>query len=102
MSLVQLKSDFGQGGSGLSDGRLRDALLELQGEKVAVVDGAAADTNIAISGIKVTDTIKSVIMYATGVPSNVTADASITSAGNIRLTSVSTGNKLVVTYLPKP
>jgi hypothetical protein len=67
--------------------------------KTVVVDGAAADTNIPIAGIAVADEIQSVIHYDTGVPADITAEVSITSAGNIQVdTTVTTGNKLVVTY----
>jgi len=79
------------------------AITELQGLATAVVAGAAAVTNIAVAGMMAVDTIQSVLMFATGVPSDVTADASITSDGNIQLaTTVSTGNTLVVSYYAKP
>ena len=78
------------------------ALKELQSLKTEVLDGAAAVTNIAVTGIAVGDTIQSAVMYAAGVPSNVTAEVSITSAGNIQLaTTDSTSNKLVVNWFGK-
>lgn len=70
--------------------------------KTNVGNGAAAVTNIAVAGITTADELQSVIMFASGVPSDVTSEASITSAGNIRLsTTNSTGNKLVINWYDK-
>lgn len=70
--------------------------------KTSVVNGTTAVTNIAVAGITTADEIQSVVMYAAGVPSDVTSEASITSAGNIRLsTTNSTGNKLVINWYDK-
>jgi hypothetical protein len=102
MSLVTLSSTFGDAGTGLSDGTLKAALQELQSLKDVVVSGAAANTDIAIANIKTTDTIKSVIEFTAGVPSDITSTVSITSAGHIQSTSATTGNKLVVSYYTKP
>lgn len=77
------------------------ALRELQGKKTSVVSGAAAATNIALTGVAPGDTLGSVLMFAGGVPSDVTSEAAITSAGNIQLsTTNSTGNTLVVEWYP--
>lgn len=53
------------------------------------VVGAAADTNIAVAGIEVGDELLSVVDKANG-GADFTADASVTSAGNIQIT-VATG-----------
>jgi hypothetical protein len=75
------------------------AIRELQGKATTVVAGAAATTDIAVTGIAVGDTLGSVLMFAAGVPSDVSSEASITSAGNIQLsTTDSTGNQLVVEW----
>lgn len=67
--------------------------------KQTLVDGAAADTNIAVSGIAVRGEIVSVIEFDTGVPFDRTAEATVTSAGNIQLgTTDTTGSKLLVTW----
>ena len=67
--------------------------------KWAVVSGAAANTNIAISGLRLDAQILAVIMVAAGVPSDVGSEVVIASAGNIQLTTTnSTGNKLMVMY----
>lgn len=93
--MKQLGSQFGSGGTGLYDGTLRDALLELRNLKTVVIDGAAAETDIAVAGIKMTDTLQSAIMYDAGVPSDVTASVSITEAGKVQ-TAVSTASKKIV------
>lgn len=77
------------------------AINEVQAMTQAVVAGTTATTDIAVTGITVADTIVGVIMFAAGVPSDVTSEASVTSAGNIQLsTTNSTGNQLLVTYIP--
>lgn len=84
------------------------AIRELQGLKTAVVSGAAADTDITVAtsdgiALKSDDTLESVIMFAAGVPSDVTVEASIQSNGKLQLdTTNSTGNKLMVTWWRKP
>lgn len=74
--------------------------------KVSVVNGAAANTNIAISGISLHDRLIEVVEYqppTAGSGSTIvgdrTAEASITSAGNIQLsTTDTTGNQLLVRW----
>lgn len=67
--------------------------------KSAVVAGAAAGTNIAVTGIKTTDQLVLVTEHAAGAnPVDRTGDTSITSAGNIQSTDDTTGNTLVVLY----
>ena len=71
--------------------------------KFAVVAGAAATTNIAISGIATTDTVLFVLRNAAGTFTDVTSEASITSAGNIQLsTTNTTGSTLVVVWFDRP
>ena len=84
------------------------ALVELQGLKVAVVAGTTSATNIPITGIATNDTIVSVVLIAfvAGTPSltitDVTSQASITSAGNIQLsTTNTTGDTLLVHWFDK-
>lgn len=96
MTMKQLGKDFGQGGSGLTDGRLAAALKQLQGLTTEVVNGAAANTNIPVPGLGADDHIQSVIMYAGGVPSKLVPSAQ--SAGNLQFASVTTGNKLVINF----
>lgn len=79
------------------------AIAELQALQTATVAGAAAATNIAISGITTQDTIESVVEFAAGVPTDRTAEASITSDGNIQLsTTDTTGDVLLVRWYQKP
>lgn len=71
-----------------------------------VVAGAAKETNIAIAGIKKDkDTLVSVVRFDLAAEGKIegvtslTADASITSDGNIQLKeTVTTGDKLLVVY----
>lgn len=78
------------------------AISELQSLTTETAAGAAANANIAVAGIAIGDTLQSVVMFASGVPSIVTSEASVTSAGNIQLTTtVSTGNTLVVNFFVK-
>lgn len=78
---------------------VRAAVREVQGLKQVVVNGAAANTNIAIAGIATVDKLIGVIeVPASAALVDRTSVASITSAGNIQLTQVTTGNQLIVTY----
>lgn len=82
-------------------------LVELQGLSVNVVAGAAINTNIAIAGIATADTLLAVIQFdiSTGTVVDVIdrkSEASITSAGNIQLTTTNTtGDKLLVAWFNK-
>lgn len=103
--MLESNSQLGKGGAGFhgtGTGTAAAMLKELQGLTRTLVDGAAADTNIPITGIAAEDTLVSVIEWNAGVPTDRTADASITSAGNIQLsTTNSTGNKLDVLWFNK-
>ena len=77
--------------------------------KIAVVAGTTSVANIAISGIATTDKIVAVVrvdLDATAANIDVddlTSEASITSAGNIQLsTTNTTGDKLIVFWLDIP
>lgn len=96
MPMVTMKNSFGQGGAGLTDGTLKGVLTELRGLTTVVVDGAAANTNIAVAGLGATEQVQSCVMFAAGVPSILTPSAQ--SAGNLQFASVTTGNKIVVTF----
>lgn len=99
MALKSMSPSFGSGGAGLSDGLLKGILGELRGLTTLVVDGAAANTNIAVAGLKADDHIQSVVQYAAGVPSILTPSAQ--TAGNLQFAAVTTSNKLVVTFYKK-
>ena len=65
--------------------------------KKTLVTGAAADTNIAIAGIRRRDMLLSVIEHpASAALVDRTATTSITSDGNIQCTASTAGNQLVV------
>lgn len=79
------------------------ALGQLQAKRTSIVAGAAAATNIAIAGITQDAHLLSVIQMSGGVPADATADASVTSAGNIQLATInSTGDTLMVEWVPAP
>lgn len=102
---LETKDNLGHGGTGFQGtgpGSAAAMIKELQGLTTNIGDGTTAATNIAVAGIALEDTLQSVIMFAGGVPSDVTSEASITSAGNIQLsTTDSTGNKLLITWFNK-
>lgn len=86
---------------------LHSVLKELQGLKFSVATGAAAATNIAITGITTSDTLVSVLQFV-GAGTDITdvadrtSEASITSDGNIQLSSTdTTGGKLLVVWYDK-
>ena len=86
---------------------LTDVLLELQGVKVSVVAGAAADTNIAVTGLTAEDDIVAVLYFpisggnVTDVQ-NLTSEVKARGAGVFQLeTTATTGGKLVVLWLDK-
>lgn len=66
----------------------------------ALVDGADADTNIAVTGIKEGDDLLMVLEFATSTndPTDRSATCSITSDGNIQCTVATTSDKLFVCW----
>ena len=74
-------------------------IRELQSKATAILAGAAATTNIALTGATTADTLGSVIHNTAGTLADVTSEASITSDGNIQLsTTDTTGDQLVVEW----
>lgn len=88
------------------DGDLEALFTELQGLTVTVVNGANANTNIAVTNIATTDTLVAVLEFTvatgnlTGI-TNRTSISSITSAGNIQITSSTATSVLVVVWYNK-
>jgi hypothetical protein len=82
MTLKSISSQLGKGGTGLSDGQLKDILTELQGLTVSVVAGTTADTKINLAAIRKQDTIISVIQHV-GAGTAVTDLADVTSTTTI-------------------
>jgi hypothetical protein len=78
--LESLEPSLGYGGAGNND-RLPRILAEIQGLTISgPYAGAAAGVAIPVpdnNGIQYNDTILKVLMFAAGVPSDVTSDASI-------------------------
>lgn len=106
MSRVPL-TDFQAMGDWSANGLL-PVLTELQGLKVTVVAGAAAVTDIALAGALTTDSLLSVLRLDRSASAatinliDVTAEAAITSAGHLQLsTTDTTGDTLIVLWYDK-
>jgi len=79
--------------------RVSKALRELQGLTVSVLTGASANTKIDLAAIRPEDTIVSAVMVAAGVPSDISADASIVdlrATGTLTLGTVVANNTATV------
>jgi hypothetical protein len=116
--MAQVKRNLGKGGSHLAqlEALLNAAATDIaalvarvstglfENLKLALVNGAAAATNIAISGIATTDLLVQVIELTSGAVSALRGgEASITSAGNIQLsTTNTTGKTLLVLWFDRP
>ena len=67
---------------------------------LVVVAGAAANTNIPVSGLKRRDALVAAIeVPAAAALVDRTSATSITSDGNIQCTAATTGNQLLVSYV---
>jgi hypothetical protein len=66
----------------------------------ALVDGANADTNIAVTGIKESDSLLFCLEFATSTndPTDRTSTTSITSDGNIQCSVATNSDKLLVVW----
>lgn len=71
--------------------------------KEAIVSGAGADTNIAVTGIATEDQLIAVWEKdgSTHALTSRTSTTSITSAGNIQCTVATTGDTLMVLWLDR-
>lgn len=80
-----------------ANGKRDVASIPFTAIKQVIVDGAAADTNIAIAGIKTTDDIISAVNLTDAAMAE---NPAVTSAGNIQFpTENTTGKKVLVTYV---
>lgn len=120
MSLQAIPSNFGQGGSKLTDagtGGLKSILTEmkaaieaLQGDvtdletevsavsdlKFTTTTGAGSATNIAVTGIAVGDTIKHIVNLTD--LADVALTGMVITAGNFKVTADTTAKKLLVIW----
>ncbi len=84
--------------------RKRSGPLDL---RFSIAAGAAADTNIAVAGIKRGDGLVAVIHVADGAEAallkgDLVAETNITSDGNIQVdTTVTTGDQLLVIWVKR-
>ena len=81
---------------------VQHALAQLQNKRTTIVAGAAADTDIAVADITLDSELVSVIENAGGTLTDRTATTTITSAGNIQCSVITTGDQLIVEWLPAP
>lgn len=101
MSFENIK-DIGKGGTGeggQGSNTVYSTLKELQGLKVSLVAGAAANTKINIAAIRAEDTIVSAINNNAGTLTDITADVSIAdvrASGTLTLASVVANDTAVV------
>ena len=86
--------------------RLEQAVLDCLtgGFKQAVVDGAAANTEIAVAGIKKGDTLVGVTQFELEEGkvedvASLTDETTISSDGHIKCVPLTTGSKLIVTWI---
>lgn len=93
MALKKIGS--GYGGTGLTE--LPAAVKQLQSVKQVIVDGAAANTNIAIAGLE----LSSHVLFVQNLTdlATVVAVAAPFAAGQLRIAADTTGKKLLITYL---
>ena len=101
MALIPLSKNVGVAGSGawMLNGLLKRSLEELRGLTTVVVDGAAANADVAVAGLGATDHIQSAILYTTGVPSSLTVASQ--TAGNFKTATDTSGKKIVVSFYKK-
>lgn len=75
-------------------------------QRVAVVSGAAANTNIAVSGLGVNDRIQTVLEFVVSAGNftalnDRTSVVSAISAGNFQLSVATSGSTLLVVWLDR-
>lgn len=89
MTMQVIPTQLGVGGSNLTDGTLRAALNELQGFTTKVIPAKGTGLGAPVTSLKAGDTIQSAIVFSSGVPIDVTANASV-SAGGLLVLDVDT------------
>lgn len=100
--MLSTNPQLGHGGNGMQGderGTVAFMIRQLQQRKTQAVAGAAANTNIAVAGIKANDHINSAF-YFSGAAAPVAVVASVTSAGNIQVTTATTGGVVLIDWLP--
>lgn len=101
-AMLSTNKQLGRGGAGMQGderGTVAYMIRQLQQRKEQLLTGAAANTNITVAGIKVGDHISSAFYYA-GNAAPVAVTASVTSNGNIQVTTVTTGGVVMLSWMP--
>ena len=111
MPLETMVSNFGKGHSRLAGqlaGSTYRIMRELQGLRISTVNGAAANTNINVTGFRTEDTVAAVLRFNRSNTASeinftdVTSEASIQGNSTIRLNTTNTsGDRLVVFWFNK-
>lgn len=100
MTLEVIPPQLGHGGAHLND-KLYPIVKEIQGWSLSVVTGAAANTNIPVTGILLEDTIIKVVLVDFVGATVTEVAATITSNGNIQTTATSAAKALLVYWYNK-
>jgi len=74
MTMQAIPNQFSKGGSNLTDGTLKGILTELQGLRVNVVSGAAANTKMDVAPLRLEDTLLAAIITTDASNAAVTND----------------------------
>jgi hypothetical protein len=90
MPLTTISSQFGSGGTGVTDGTLRKAVVELQGLTTKVIPAKGQDMAMPLAGIKANNKVQSAIVFNSGVPIDVTSDIVVVGDGLIKLDTIDT------------
>lgn len=100
MTMEQVKPIMGEGGAHSAGPGVRKILTELQGLRVKVAAGAAANTKMNVAGLRLGDTLVSVLQSNAGVFTDDTANCTIQdthATGTITCASVA-ANDTVTTH----
>lgn len=79
--------------------QLPKVLRELQGLTISVLAGAAASTKLNLAAIRAEDTLVSVLLFSTGVPSDITGTTSISdlrASGTVTVASAVAADTVTV------
>lgn len=96
--MLESVKNIGFGGADLNT-RLAKILGELQGQSTTVLSGAAAGAKVTVPGMSYQDTLRSVIAFNAGVPTDQTMNATVVSnraTGTLTLAGVVAGDTATV------
>lgn len=101
---LDTNKDLGKGGIGMHTtgrGTAEYMLRQLQQQKIVVLAGAAADTNITVTGIKVGDIVQTCVEFTPSTSIvDLTSNVTITADDTIQIDVDTTGDDLFMVFLP--